>query len=85
MYIISIKCIIINLKLPTSRIYGKINAKVDVCVSVFFKEKTMCILASDLFRKRRNTYLRLEICVVCREFYALKYIFLVLFEINQKS
>ena len=35
----------------------------------------MYILLSDLFEKEINTYLKLEIRVVCREFLAFRYFF----------
>ena len=41
------------------------------------------IFVSDFFKKTINTYLKLEICVMCREFLAFKYAFVVLFESNQ--
>ena len=42
------------------------------------------ILSSDLFEYiYLNTYLKLRICVVCREFLAFKYVFIVIFETNQ--
>ena len=34
-------------------------------------DKLMYLLASDFFGTEINTYLKLEICVVCREFLAL--------------
>ena len=44
----------------------------------------MYILASDFFKKTINTYLKLEIRVVCREFLAFKYVFIVfVFKTNQ--
>ena len=44
----------------------------------------MYILTSDLFFKKTiNTYLKLEIRVVCREFYPLNMSLLFFFETNQ--
>ena len=43
----------------------------------------MYILASYLFEKDDKYVLKLEIRVVCREFFAFKYIFIVFFETNQ--
>ena len=40
----------------------------------------MYILASDFFLKTINTYLKLEIRVVCRGFLASKYVFIVFFQ-----
>ena len=43
----------------------------------------MYILASDFFEKTINKYLKLEIRVVCREFSAFQYVFIVI-KINQR-
>ena len=43
----------------------------------------MYILASDFFEKEKNTYLKLEIRVVCKEFLAIKYVFSFFFETYQ--
>ena len=44
----------------------------------------MYILVSDFFEKKTiNTYLKLEICVVFREFLPFKYVFIVFFDKNQ--
>ena len=43
----------------------------------------MYIIASDFFEKDDKYYLKLEIHVVCREFLAFKYVFIVFFETNQ--
>ena len=40
----------------------------------------MYILASDFFEKKKiNTYLKLEIHDVCREYFAFEYVFIVFF------
>ena len=36
----------------------------------------MYVLASEFFQKDNKYYLKLEICVVCREFLAFKYVFI---------
>ena len=43
----------------------------------------MYILASVFFKKTINTYLKLEICVACREFIAFKYVFILFFFPNK--
>ena len=43
----------------------------------------MYILASVFFEKTINTYLKLEIRVACREFFAFKYVVIGFFETKQ--
>ena len=43
----------------------------------------MYILASDVFKKTIKTYLKLEICVVCSEFLAIRYVFIIFFKTNK--
>ena len=47
-------------------------------------ELNFFILASDFFWKKTiNTYLKLEINFICREFLSFKYVFIIFFETNQ--
>ena len=48
-----------------------------------FAQLKMYILASDFFEKTINTFLKIEIRVVCREFLAFKYVLSGFFETNQ--
>ena len=42
----------------------------------------MYILSSEFSKKTINTYLKVESCVVCKEFLAFKYIFFLFKEIR---